>query len=95
MQVPKINEEKKKQLMRTVGLVVRKHRIEQKKSMYAISAECSVSKTTWREIEVGLNKDLNFSTFWLIAEALDIPQEKLLFEIKEILGEEFNLAGFN
>ena len=93
MQATKINNVKKKQLMQTVGNIIRKHRLAQKKSIYAISAECSISKTTWREIEIGANNDINFSTFWLIAEALDIPQETLLSEIKEILGNGFNLAG--
>ena len=61
------------------------------KTAYKISAEIALSKTTWRDVELGAN-DLKLSTMWKVAEGLDIPLEKLISEVNATLGEDFSLA---
>ena len=80
-----------KKLIKAIGALVKKHRIEQNKTMYSISAEAGVPKATWRELELGL-KDFRFSTIWKIAEGLDMPLDQLIKELQDDLGEEFSLS---
>ena len=84
--------DKANQLIKTFGKIVEQHRKEQGKTAYKISAEIALSKTTWREVELGEN-DLKISTMWKIAEGLDIPLEKIISEVNKELGEEFSLSG--
>ena len=84
--------DKANQLIKTFGKIVEQHRKEQGKTAYKISAEIALSKTTWREVELGEN-DLKLSTMWKVAEGLDIPLEKLISEVNKELGEEFSLSG--
>ena len=84
--------DKANQLIKTFGRIVEQHRKEQGKTAYKISAEIALSKTTWREVELGAN-DLKLSTMWKVAEGLDIPLEKLISEVNKKLGEEFSLSG--
>lgn len=83
---------KSKELIKAIGELVKKHRIEQNKTMYSISAEVGVPKATWRELELGL-KDFRFTTIWRIAEGLGIPLGQLITELQEELGEDFSLTG--
>ncbi len=85
----------RQKLIKTLGSIIRKHRISQRKSMYKISAECSMSKSTWREAEYGICKDMNLSTFWKISEGLNIAPDVLLKELREKLGKEFTLTDFD
>lgn len=85
----------KKKFMSTLGSIIRKHRILQRKSMYKISAEYSISKSTWREAEYGICKDMNLSTFWKIADGLNISPDELLKELKEKLGKDFTLTDLD
>lgn len=78
-------------LISVLGKIIKHKRQIQNKTIYKISAEIGMNKETWREIEYGFN-DLRFTTFWRIAEGLDIPAEKLLTEIIEELGEDFSLT---
>ncbi len=84
--------DKANQLIKTFGKIVEQHRKEQGKTAYKISAEIALSKTTWREVELGEN-DLKLSTMWKVAEGLDIPLEKLISEVNKELGEDFSLSG--
>ena len=86
-----MNDTKSKKLIKTVGELVKKHRIAQNKTIYRISAEVGVPKATWRELELGL-KDFRFTTIWKIAEGLDIPPDKLIKELSDSLGENFSLC---
>ena len=79
-------------LINTLGTLIQKHRKEQGKTMYAISAEVSMSKSTWREAEIGACKDIKFTTLWKIAEGLDIPLGKLIDELSDKLGDDFSLS---
>ena len=82
-------------LIRELGKIIRKHRLEQKKTMYRISAECSIHKDTWRLIEKGMVRDIKISSLWKIAEGLDIEPENLIKEVKDALGKNFSISGLN
>ena len=84
-----------KRLMTALGAVIKEKRILQNKTMYAISAEASMSKSTWREVELGICNDVKLTTLWKIAEGLDITPAKLLEELKDKLGADFTLTGLN
>lgn len=66
------------------------HRNEQNKSISRISAEIAMTKSMWNDLERGI-KDPQLSTIWRIAEALDIPLEDLIKELKKKLGKNFTL----
>lgn len=78
-------------LIKTLGSIIQKHRKEQGKTIYKISAEAELPKATWREIEIGKN-NFRFITLWKIAEGLDIPLADLIDELKKELGEDFSLS---
>ena len=79
-------------LIRTLGNILKRHRIAQRKTIYKISAEVSMSKATWREAEIGACKDIKLTTLWKIAEGLEIPLENIINEVKEELGAGFSLT---
>lgn len=54
-----------------------------------------MSKLTWREAELGICKDINLSTFWEIAESLDIQPAELLKKIQDSLCDDYSLSGIN
>ena len=54
-----------------------------------------MSKSTWREAELGTCNDINLTTLWKIAEGLDITPAKLLEELKDKLGADVTLTGLN
>ena len=82
-------------LVQVLGKIIKKHRIEQNKTMYKISAECSIHKDSWRLIENGLVNDIKISSIWKIAEGLGIDPINLLKEAKEILGDDFSISGLS
>ena len=79
-------------LINALGSLIKKHRKEHGKTIYSISAEVSMSKSTWREAEIGACKDIKFTTLWKIAEGLDIPLSKLIDELTQELGSNFSLS---
>ena len=80
-------------LVKVLGKIIKKYRIEQKKTIYKISAECSIHKDSWRLIEKGLVNDIKLSSLWKIAEGLEIEPTDLLNEAKLILGKDFTISG--
>lgn len=82
-------------LIKTLGTIIEKHRKEQEKTIYKISAECSMSKSTWREAELGICKNMTIITLWKIAEGLDISPAILLEELKNKLGKNFSLSDLD
>ena len=82
-------------LVKTLGKIVKKHRLEQKKTIYKISAECSIHKDSWRLIENGLVNDVKISSIWKIAEGLGMDPIDLLQELKAALGNDFTISGLN
>lgn len=85
------NGEKAIKLIKVLGEVVKDFRQNSDKSIYKISAESGVSKSTWREVEIAACKDINFTTFWKIAEGLEIAPKVLILALKKKLGEDFTL----
>lgn len=51
-----------------------------------------MSKSTWREAELGVCKDINLSTLWKISEGLNITLADIIIELQSELGEGFSLA---
>ena len=82
-------------LVQVLGNIIKKHRTEQQKTIYKISAECSVHKDAWRLIEKGLVHDIKLSSLWMIAEGLGLDPLDLLKEAKDILGDDFTISGLN
>lgn len=86
------SENKIRKLITTFGKIIEKHRKEQDKTIYRISAEIGMPKASWRELENGVS-DFRFSSLWKVAEGLDIPPETLIAELHKELGEDFSLSG--
>ena len=80
-------------LVKVLGSIIKKHRLEQNKTMYRISAESAIHKDSWRLIENGLVKDIKLSSLWKIAEGLELDPIDLLKEVKDALGNDFTISG--
>lgn len=80
----------KQKLQIVLGQIVRDHRKKSNKSISKISAEIMMTKSMWTDLESGI-KDPQLSTLWRVSEALDIPIDKLLLEIRNKLGKDFTL----
>ena len=78
-----------KSYMAIFGEIIKAHRDKVKKS---VSAESSIAKSSWRDLERGVRSDINLSTFCKIAEGLDIPPHELLKELTDKLGKDFSFA---
>jgi len=88
------SQNKTTQLVKTLGTIIKKHRTEQGKTIYKISAEAGLPKATWRELELGL-KNFRFTTLWKIADGLDISLSSLMDELSRELGEDFSLTDID
>ena len=82
----------KKYFITKLGEIIKNHRISMNKSIYTISAEASIPRSTWRDIEFGISNDINLSNFYKIAEGLDIEPYQLLKELSEKLGKSFSFT---
>ena len=82
-------------LVKVLGKIIKKYRLQQKKTIYKISAECAIHKDSWRLIENGMVHDVKISSLWKIAEGLDLDPIDLLKEAKEVLGNDFSISGLN
>ena len=81
--------------MRVLGEIIQSHRKELQKSIYAISAESALSKSTWREIELGICQDVKLKSLWKISEGLNISAGDILIELAEKLGPDFILSDLD
>ena len=54
-----------------------------------------MSKSTWREAELGSCNDINLTTLWKIAEGLEVTPASLLTELRDKLGDDFSLTGLD
>ncbi|MBQ8460613.1 helix-turn-helix transcriptional regulator [bacterium] len=82
------NKQKRQELLKAIAATVKGLRNKTGKSISLISNELNVSKSIWSDVELA-KTDIQFSTFWRIAEALDIMPEELLKKIKENLPQNF------
>ncbi len=77
----------KEKLQKILGQIIQKQR--RNISISQISNEIGLSKSIWSELEKG-NKDIQLSTFWRIAEALNVKPSLLIQKIEDELGENFS-----
>ena len=80
-------------LSKAIGQIIKQHRIAQDKSVYKISAETCMRKSTWLNVESGV--DIRLSTLWKVAEGLDVDIVDLIKELKQKLGSDFTLSDFD
>ena len=80
-------QERKLELQKELATVIKKYRKEQ--SISQLANEIDLSKSIWAGIEKG-ERDVQLSTFWRIAEALNIKPSQLLQSIESRLGDEFS-----
>ncbi|CCX80898.1 transcriptional regulator [Clostridium sp. CAG:715] len=83
-------EQSKKILKNKLGTLIKKHRLEQDKSISLISAEIGMTKSMWADLEKGI-KDPQMSTFLRICEALNLKPQIVLNELIELLGNNFSM----
>lgn len=81
-------QDRKYELQKALAIVVKKYR--SKKSISLISNEIDLSKSIWSNLEKG-EKDIQLSTFWRIAEALEVRPSILVNDIETLLGEIFTV----
>lgn len=84
-----------KLLYKTLVAIIKKHRKSLKKSIYKLSAEVELDRSSWSRLEKLESLDPSFTTIWKIAEALDIYPDELIKEVREKLGDDFSLSGLN
>lgn len=82
----------KETLVKALGEIIKTHRKSSGKTIYKISAESQMSKSTWREAELGVCKDINLSTLWKISEGLEISPAIIIEELYQKLGKDFSLT---
>lgn len=80
-------QERKKELQKVLAAVIKKHR--KTSSISRLSDEIELSKSIWAGVERG-ERDVQLSTFWRMAEGLEIKPSVLLKEIEDILGNDFS-----
>lgn len=80
--------ENKELFQKTLGAIIKQHRLKSKKSISLISAEIGMTKSMWADLEKGI-KDPQMSTLWRISEGLNIPLSLIIEELKEKLGKDF------
>jgi len=85
----------KQNFISELSKIVKSHRIKLKKNIYSISAEASTPRSTWRDLEFGISKNINLSTFCKIAEGLEMKPWELLKELCDKLGEEYSFSDFD
>lgn len=79
-------QERRNELQQAIAKIVKQHR---KKSITKSADEIGMGKSIWADLENGI-KDPQLSTFWRIAEGLEISPSKLLKEIEDYLGKNFS-----
>ena len=82
-------QERRNELLNELARIVKQKRKQHKKSISRLSNEIELSKSIWSELEKG-HKDIQISTFWRIAEALDMKPSQLLKEVEDGIGKRFS-----
>lgn len=80
-------QERKLELQKVLAMVIKKYR--HNLSISQLANEIDLSKSIWAGIEKG-ERDVQLSTFWRIAEALNMKPSELLQAIEYGLGDEFS-----
>lgn len=82
-------EEKKKILLCAVGKIIHKKRQLIKKGINRFSFEYDIGNGLLSRLENG-KIDIKITTFWKLANALDVPLKDLILEIEKELPKGFN-----
>ena len=82
-------QDKKDKILRALAKVVKKRR--GKLSITQLSLSVEVSKSIWSMIEQA-ERDTQLTTFYRIAEALNMKPSHLMSDIERELGEDFTLT---
>ena len=80
---------KRKILQEAISKIVKEQRLLINKSISLVSDEIGITKSIWADLEKGI-KDPQLSTFFRIAEGLEIPPHTLLKLIEEHLDKNFS-----
>ena len=80
---------KRKILQESIAKIVKEQRLLRNKSISLVSDEIGITKSIWADLEKGI-KDPQLSTFFRIAEGLEIPPHTLLKLIEEHLDKNFS-----
>lgn len=83
--------EHKKYICGLLGLVIKRLRQSKTKSISRISDEFSIPKSGWADIERG-DADLQFTSLWRIAEALEMPLSDLISRLEKELPENWSFV---
>jgi len=83
------NKDKKEILKKKLGLVVKK--LRGRKSQFILGSEYDISSSLLSTIERGL-KDPQYTTFYRIAEALNVKPSQLMSMIEETLPDDFTFV---
>jgi len=79
------NQEKRQILLNALAKTVKTMRKKTGKSITLISNELNVSKSIWSDVELG-KSDIQITTLWRIAEALEIKPEELIKKVNQNLS---------
>ena len=85
----------RKEYIVKLGNLIKSHREQLNKSIYTISAETGIPRSTWRDVEFGESNDINLSNFCKISEGLDIYPWDLLKELYKKLGNNFSFTDLD
>ena len=80
-------QEVKFKIQKALAAVIKKYRGSQ--SISRLSNEIGLSKSVWSDLENG-KKDIQFSTLYRIAEALNVEPHKIVYDIENLLGKDFS-----
>ena len=80
-------QDKKIKLQKSLGKIITSER--KNISITQLSMVIDLSKSIWSDVEKG-KKDIQLSTFWRIAEGLNLKPHQLLKMIEEKIGENFS-----
>ena len=75
-------QDKKLYFREVLAKIVREHRLKSRKSISKISNEIDLTKSVWHEVEMA-NRDPQLSTIWRMAEGLNVPLSKIIFEMEK------------
>ena len=77
---------KRLKLQKAIAETIKENRV---KSITKSADEIGMGKSIWADLEQGI-KDPQLSTFWRIAEGLNLKPHQLLKMIEEKIGENFS-----
>ncbi|MBO6088315.1 helix-turn-helix transcriptional regulator [bacterium] len=79
----------KEKYRKELGLLIKKIRLKQNKSISLICAEIGMTKSMWADLEKGI-KDPQLSTLMRMSEALNTKTSLILNKLENKLGQEFS-----